>query len=92
MPAAMEKTRNRSGLSFWEKSLSVPISLGAIALGLLEFVHDGYVWARLLPFCIGCQNLILLSYRKYPQSKRLAVILGIVCGLLTLLCLGRISI
>jgi|GEM_PF-5446105 len=88
MPAVWEKAQASPGLSFWEKVLSVPISLGAIAFGLLEFVHDGYVWARLLPFCIGCQNLVLISYRKYPRYKRPAIILGICCGLLTLLCIG----
>lgn len=88
MPAIWENAQHRTGLSFWEKSLSVPISLGAIAFGLIEFVQEGFVWARLLPFCIGCQNLILLSYRRYPQYRRPALLLGTGCALLTLLCTG----
>ena len=64
-------------LSLGEKFFSIPISLAAIVLGLVELTSSGVTLLSVFPLFVGLENIVFIIYKRNPTYRRIALQTGI---------------
>jgi len=87
MDNVIQRTKNR--LTIGEMFFSIPISIAAIILSIIEFQDIGINVYSVFPLVVGLQNVLLLIYRKSnlyrTQAIKLSVVVFICAALLIII-------